>query len=465
MKQSDIPTDIPLPFAANAATGDRNAIPEASQIGTDPTKASLNDGFPPITFTDVTAGGTPPYGADFNGILYLLSAHDRWKNAGANYPFSSTYATAIGGYPKGAIVLNAAGDGFWLSASDDNSADPATDTSGAWIPIDVTGSASVSLAGSNVTLTPAQYGKPLIVLTGTLTANVQVKFPTISGIEWQIQNNTSGAFTITAKTAAGTGVSCPQSSSTAIYCDGTNIARKQGFATIAQSKAGITTNVASNPEGVAAFSQQYGVFESMDAGGISIDGGDLNDTSLIMGAKYYFSTTPAPLNAPSGMGPYGVFEPIMGSSGNRIETLTDRVNNTKWHREWSNGTPSAWFKFWDSNNLTPTDYLTTSTAASTYLPVNSLSYVRGATVQTPSWAAGTTYTNSSGKPLIMSVWGHETAGASLGIISGYIDGTLCAQNGSYGANTPVGLYMVVPAGSTFEFTVSNVTVDGMRVTY
>lgn len=85
------------------------------------------------------------------------------------------------------------------------------------------GVASVNVAGgSNVTLTAAQYGCRVIVLTGAITANINVIFPTQND-EWTVFNNTSGAFSITCKTAAGTGVVVTQGFRRGIYCDATNI--------------------------------------------------------------------------------------------------------------------------------------------------------------------------------------------------------------------------------------------------
>lgn len=221
MKASQLPTRVPLPFADS---GSKNTIPEASQIGVTPGAASLTDGFPPLTFTPLSAGGVPPSGKDFNGILNLLSQSTRWQNAGSFFPYDATFSTDIGGYPQGAILQNAAGDGFWLSTTDDNTTDPDTDTSGAWVPIFSHGIASVTLGGSNVTLTNAQFGLRVVTFTGALTANVQVTFPALPGVRWLLINGTTGAYTLTCKTASGTGIVLDQGNTQEIYCDGSNIA-------------------------------------------------------------------------------------------------------------------------------------------------------------------------------------------------------------------------------------------------
>lgn len=130
MQLSSAPAQLSLAFAAN---GSKNTIPVASQIGITPGAASFNDGFPPLTMEAVAAGGIPPSGLDFNGVLYEMSAADVWYCAGGGFPYNVTFAAAIGGYPKGARVLRADGLSVWLNTVDNNSSNP--DTGGAgWIP-------------------------------------------------------------------------------------------------------------------------------------------------------------------------------------------------------------------------------------------------------------------------------------------------------------------------------------------
>jgi len=220
MQLSQIPTLVPLPWANS---GTKNTIPTASQIAVTPGAASLTDGFPPLTFTPLNAGGIPPFGADWNGILNLLSANTRWDNAGGFYPYDATFSTLIGGYPKGAILSRVDATGFWLSTADNNAVNPETDTTGAWVPVNNDGITSVALTNANVTLSATQYAKNIITLTGALTANVQVIFPTIAGLRWKVVNNTTGSFTITCKTSAGTGFTIAQTGIQESFCDGVNL--------------------------------------------------------------------------------------------------------------------------------------------------------------------------------------------------------------------------------------------------
>lgn len=85
------------------------------------------------------------------------------------------------------------------------------------------GLSSINVAGGdNVTLTAAQYGNRILVLTGILTANIALIFPALSG-KWIVVNNTTGSFTVTCRTAAGTGIVVTQGKSRNLHGDATNI--------------------------------------------------------------------------------------------------------------------------------------------------------------------------------------------------------------------------------------------------
>ena len=221
MQQTNKPDKIVIPFANSGA---RNKIPSASQIGVTAGRASLTDGFPPLTRTPISAGGVPPSGLDMNGILYEISAVARWANAGGGYAYDSSFATdpGVNGYPKGARVMRSDGTGYWLNTVDNNASDPEGDGAAAagWVPDFTNGVASIAMSGSTVTLTPSQYGKPIIVITGALTSNLSLIFPSIVS-EWTVINTTTGPYTITCKTSGGTGVVV--NANALIFGDGTNI--------------------------------------------------------------------------------------------------------------------------------------------------------------------------------------------------------------------------------------------------
>jgi len=87
---------------------------------------------------------------------------------------------------------------------------------------------SKSVAGSsNVTLTALEQYCDQLILTGLLTGNINVIVDTTKQ-RWSIFNNTTGAYTVTFKTSAGTGIVIAQGGRALLECDGTNIINTGG---------------------------------------------------------------------------------------------------------------------------------------------------------------------------------------------------------------------------------------------
>ncbi|HHR6131445.1 TPA: hypothetical protein ACS72K_003076 [Providencia alcalifaciens] len=95
------PKLIVKPFAKN---GQKNVIPENYETSMDSNQATWDQGFGQITMLPVAAGGLPPKGQDFNGILNQISENIVYQSQGGRFKFSPEYAESIGGYPKGAIL-------------------------------------------------------------------------------------------------------------------------------------------------------------------------------------------------------------------------------------------------------------------------------------------------------------------------------------------------------------------------
>ena len=157
MQASQAPAKIPLPFANNAGPSYIRPIPTNSQLPGNPGAASFYDGFPPGTFVDPLAGGIPPDGRDFNGLLNQMSAGLQWLQAGGAFPYDAAFQTAIGGYPAGAVVASAASPGsYWYSINDNNLTNP--DTGGAgWVrwPLRYAASDTGTANAIQIALTPA----------------------------------------------------------------------------------------------------------------------------------------------------------------------------------------------------------------------------------------------------------------------------------------------------------------------
>ena len=156
-------------YTAFANAGAKNTIPVASQIGITPGAASYTDGFPPLTLTPVASGGIPPYGADFNGILNAITTIQKWQSGGGLFQYDATWSSTNGGYPQGAWLLKATGTGFWVNLVDNNTTNP--DSSGAnWVDagIQLTAGQIAVAAGTADALT-ATFGSSPITLTNGLS--------------------------------------------------------------------------------------------------------------------------------------------------------------------------------------------------------------------------------------------------------------------------------------------------------
>ena len=216
------PSFVPLAFAANAAGPYRNTIPLNTAT---PGRASFDLGFPPITMTPVISGGRPPLGQDVNGILYMLSSHTVYQQTGQPYRWSADVAAAVGGYAVGTLLGSTDGSTLWYNLTVNNTSNP--DAAGAgWVAMWSYGITPVSgLTGGVRTLTPAEAAKSVLVLTGTLVANLQLVVPS-QVRRWLIINSTTGLFSVTVKTSGGTGVVVPNGGFTGpveVWSDGTNV--------------------------------------------------------------------------------------------------------------------------------------------------------------------------------------------------------------------------------------------------
>lgn len=221
------PTNIDLPFAY---AGLKNVIPDAA-TGTN--KASFSEGFPAITMQPLTSGGIPPEGKDFNGLLFDITSHTLWVNAGGQYQFDATLSTAMGGYPKGMVLQNNAGTASYISlvnsnTTDFNSTPAAIGVSWGAYSGKAFSNAAVATTGGTVTLSAIQVLANMITVTGVLTSNAVLVFPAAIG-EWQVINNTTGAFQVSC-IIGGAGVQIKQGAADAIYSDGTNIGYQQNSA-------------------------------------------------------------------------------------------------------------------------------------------------------------------------------------------------------------------------------------------
>lgn len=93
----------------------------------------------------------------------------------------------------------------------------------------VAGVQSIAVDGGTDVLTAAQNRASMLVFTGTLTANQTIEIDNVSH-SWLVRNATTGNFSLTIKTAAGTGKTVPQGGFRRMWCDGADNVY-MGFAT------------------------------------------------------------------------------------------------------------------------------------------------------------------------------------------------------------------------------------------
>lgn len=91
----------------------------------------------------------------------------------------------------------------------------------------IAGTANIAVTAADYTLSTANNAADearnmAIRTSGVLTGNRAVIVPASSKL-YLVYNGNSGAFTLTVKTAAGTGVVIPQGQYVLLYCDGTNV--------------------------------------------------------------------------------------------------------------------------------------------------------------------------------------------------------------------------------------------------
>lgn len=155
MLSTSLPPKFPIAWGANANSQYIRSIPQNSQIGIQNGAASLNDGFPPLTFTPESVGGVPPFGQDFNGILNEVTKALQWTQGGGTWPYDATFAGNIGGYWLGAIVESAILPGrFWYSTVDNNLQNPDAYPFTGWIALPGTNPAGTPMPSFSMTVLP-----------------------------------------------------------------------------------------------------------------------------------------------------------------------------------------------------------------------------------------------------------------------------------------------------------------------
>lgn len=172
---------IPVPFAVNAGDTYKYLIPQTNTT-TYPNKATYETGFPAVTMADIAAGGVPPFGQDFNGILNDITTAIRYIQSGNYQTYDSAFATSIGGYDKGSVILGNDGK-LYQSTVNANKTNPVGGSGwtgfmeGKYLPLsggtltgeltgtDITAKTSLTVGSAKATYstTGLNFNKPLLI--------------------------------------------------------------------------------------------------------------------------------------------------------------------------------------------------------------------------------------------------------------------------------------------------------------
>lgn len=153
---------LTIPFARDAVPDMVNDIPDAPSVP-EPQLASWQQGFPYITTIPLVAGGIPPEGQDFNGILRDITEHVVHQNKGGMYKFEAE-VVAAGGYPEGAVLAANDGLSLWVSLVDANVEDFNTGTPTQW--------ARIAFSGLDALLNGKVDKTSIVQGTGASTTNI-----------------------------------------------------------------------------------------------------------------------------------------------------------------------------------------------------------------------------------------------------------------------------------------------------
>lgn len=279
MQSSSIPAKFPIPFANGATSGYIRTVPQ-TPTGV-PGQASLQAGFPPENFQPLAAGGVPPFGQDFNGLLNQMTAWLQWGAAGGGVPYyDGTFSTAIGGYPKGAFLQSATTPGtFWISLAENNVVNPDSGYSALWLPFPANLTAPVTFYVNGSTGSDTLYDGTSATVSGshgpwqTLqhAANVIANYSLKANVSVNVTNGTYGPIILPPVTGNGI-VGFVGNTATPASCliSGTNqsaVLATGSTGTYSFNGFGVTASGAASGDGICGFAVAGG--SSLALGNIS----------------------------------------------------------------------------------------------------------------------------------------------------------------------------------------------------
>lgn len=192
------PDLILIPFARDAAAGNVDAIPNSLGPSDPPQAASWTQGFPAVTMTPLAAGGIPPRGQSFNGVLQDITEHLVFIGGGGQYKWSTAYVAAKGGYSIGDVIQSDDGLSSYISAVNSNTTNFNTTPASIgvqWIPY----------AGASIPNRVGNYSRYFLVSgSGPLSAGACYLVNTASlslGLPDLVSTSSGDAVTVAARQA------------------------------------------------------------------------------------------------------------------------------------------------------------------------------------------------------------------------------------------------------------------------
>ena len=321
---------------------------------------------------------------------------------------------------------------MWISSADSNTTNP--DTGGAgWISLAFEGSQAITVTTADVTITQLQSAYPVLIVSGAITAARNLIFPAIVG-EWIVQNNTTGAFTLTAKTASGTGVTLTQGQSTYIYGDGTNIvfADSAKVASFNGRVGTVTLNATDVTTALGYVPVQPNGTGATGSWAISVTG-----NSATSGQVYQTSDPAA-----------STYRLLLGNGANANGLVYNDTGSIIQGANISGNAATATIAYNSVTQANGTNDTTISTCAYTY----AMGISWGQTWQnvTSSRAFNTVYTNSTGKPIFANV---SIYAANLSLeFNMIINGTVAISDGGQNGQAAIrqNQSYIIPAGATYK---------------
>lgn len=320
----------------------------------------------------------------------------------------------------------------------------------------ITGVGAITVSGSSdhtLTVTNGasdEARNAVLNVTGTLTGAINVICPTAAKT-YIVKNGTTGGYAVTLKTSAGTGVSVPNGSTMQLYCDGTDVVNSISYINGTSTNA---TNLTGGSAGSIPYQTSAGTTSQLAAGTngyvLTMSGGLPTWGALPSAGVSSFSagtTGLTPNTATSGAVTLaGTLAVANGGTGETTATGTGSV--VKADSPTFTGTPTA-----------PTAGTGTNTTqvATTAFVNNQIASVGGLGVGqtwqnvTGSRASGTTYTNSTGKPIQINVVIGVSGFSGSYSRSVTVGGVVLASDSTTGQTF---VSAIVPTGATYSFIAS-----------